>query len=467
MNGRKMSNPDAGGDNYSTRLITVAALLGLHALGLGVSALRHQTMPVDSYHLALLAGNLVIAFALLLGDRDLLIGAGLMFLVAAHAFFGRRIAPDPITGGAILFVNMLVVYAGVKINRNCPASQWYAFVISYFVLFYLFIVYMQHAEALFLLFLLGMTAAGRSMKLLAYFWALALSFTFCQPYAWHALIISFMVLTAVFGAGGAMRSRTAVVFLACGLTLVMLVLLPVLIAMTGENPRNIMSVLQDARIRSAIYITLITATISTVLLTLFVVPLAYGVSRLRFPGRTILLSVIDIPIVIPQSVAGIALLQTFGQRQFIGEIMQQRFGITFDGTVLGIILAQVFVSMPFIARSAIAAFEAVPLELEVSARTLGASGGGAFSRISLPLASRGIFLGGVLAWARAAGEFGAVIFIAPTPESAPVAAFNRFNAVGIVETGPLVAALLLFSLIMFFLLQLASRRLPSVHGNKG
>jgi len=199
---------------------------------------------------------------------------------------------------------------------------------------------------------------------------------------------------------------------------------------------------------------------------LFTVPLAYAVSRLRFRGRTLLLSLIDIPIVIPQSVAGIALLKVFSRQQFLGETLFAAFGLRFDGTMLGICLAQAFVAMPFLARSAIAAFDAVPPSLELSARTLGASPWSAIRRVALPLASRGLFLGAVLAWARAAGEFGAVIFIAPTPETAPVAAYNRFNAVGVAEAAPLVTALLVFSLAMFFLLQLVAHTLPTLHSAK-
>lgn len=474
MNGHESNGarlPDdnmvAGADDSRNRIIVVSAILGAHIIAHVLLGSFGLTDLFDPLGILLLAGNIVIAFTVITGRRDTLLGAGMMFLVAAHSFLGRHIAPDPMTSGAILFVNMLVVYAGVKINLHLGSAEWFAFVASYLALFYLFIIHMQNAEALFLLFLMGLAATARSLKMLAYFWAFTLSFTFAQPYAWHALIISFLVLTALFGAKGGMRSTTAVIFLGVGLTLVMLVLLPVLIAMFGENPRNVITVLGDGRIRSAIYVTLITATISTAVLISFTVPLAYSVSRLRFPGRTLLLSLIDIPIVIPQSVAGIALVRIFGRQQFIGEILYHRFGINFDGTMLGIILAQIFVAMPFIARSAIAAFDAVPKGLELAARTLGASGWGAFVRVSLPLASRGVFLGAVLAWARAAGEFGAVIFIAPTPESAPVAAFNRFNAVGIVETGPLVATLLLFSLIMFFLLQFVSRTLPTVHGARG
>ena len=224
--------------------------------------------------------------------------------------------------------------------------------------------------------------------------------------------------------------------------------------MMGEQLVNIEPVLRDPRIQSAIGLTFITATVSTVILMLFAVPLAYAVSRLRF---------IDLPVVIPQSVAGIALISVLGRNQFIGELIHRYTGMAIDNTVLGIIVAQVIVALPFITKSSIAAFDAVPQELEVVAKTLKASSFSAFRRVALPLASRGIFFGAVLAWARAAGEFGAVVIIAPTPVTAPVEAYNRFSdpGIGMVETMPLVVVLLLFSFAMFFLLQTSVRLLPS------
>jgi molybdate/tungstate transport system permease protein len=115
-----------------------------------------------------------------------------------------------------------------------------------------------------------------------------------------------------------------------------------------------------------------------------------------------------------------------------------------------------FTAMPFLMKNALTAFDAVPLSLEQSARTLGASAFGTFWRVALPLSSKGVFIGAVLAWARAAGEFGAVLFLAAYPVTAPIAVYNRFISVGLVQAAPLVAALLLFSIIMFFLLQLAA-----------
>lgn len=455
------------GPARSLRRTVPPALLAAHLLThVALSALGMMD-PFDLFNVLLLGANAVACVLLMRGFGDVLLGAGTMFLLGAHAALGRYLAPDPLTSGAILMVNIIVLYVGVKVNAHLPARHWFAFVAGYFVLFFTFIVLLDNAEALFLLFLLGMAGCSRSLRLLAYFWCLTLSFTFCQPFAWEAAIVSFFILTAVFGARGHVRSPTAVVFLCCGLVLVFLVLLPVIVVLLGEDPRNIINVLGDARVRRAIRTTVVTATLSSGFLVLVAVPTAYAVSRLRFPGRSLFLSLVDVPIVVPQSAAGIMLATVFSRQQFLGEALFHLAGVRFDGTMLGVCLAQVFVAMPFIMKSAVAAFDSVPERLELVARTLGASSWGAFWRVALPLASRGVFLGAVLAWARAAGEFGAVIFIAPTPETAPVAAYNRFNSVGMTETVPLVAALVMFSMAMFFLLQFASRALPSVHGREG
>jgi len=447
-----------------TRLLVVALLLLGHLVSWGLLGYWGLAEPFELFNLLLLLANFAIAGILLTSTRSLLLGAGTMFLVAAHAALGQRLAPDALTSGAILLVNILVLYVGVQVNVHLPTCYWYAFVVSYFALFYIFVIALRNAEALFLLFLLGLTACVRSFRLLAYFWCLTLSFTFCQPYAWPAAVISFLILTALFGARGPVPSPLFKVFLGCGLVLVLLVLLPVILVAMGEEVHSIVQVLRDARIRAAIRTTLITASLSTTFLAVATIPLAYALTRLRFPGKSLFLSLVNLPIVIPQSVAGIALIQVFGRQQFLGNVLDNWLGVQFDGTMLGICLAQVFVALPFIMRNALAAFEAVPVGLELSARTLGASSWGVFWRVAMPLASRGLFLGAVLAWARAAGEFGAVLFIAPTPETAPIAAYNRFHSVGIIESGPLVAALLLFSLAMFFLLQWGAQMLPSVHG---
>ena len=143
------------------------------------------------FNLLLLVANLVIALLVYHKKADLLIGIGVMSIVGSHAIIGQKLAPDSLTSGAILMVNILILYVGFKIFEELTLSHAITFVASYFLLFFIFIKTMDNAEALFLLALLGLAAVARNFKLLAYFWALVISFTFCQPYAWPVVLISF------------------------------------------------------------------------------------------------------------------------------------------------------------------------------------------------------------------------------------------------------------------------------------
>jgi ABC-type sulfate transport system permease component len=417
--------------------------------------------PFDLLNVLLAIGMSVVGARAVWGKVDLLFTVGAIILMAAHVLAGQQVAPDNLTSGAILLIGILVLYVGLKVGRHLSRWHFGAFVAGYFILYLVFVVLLQNAEPLFILYLLGLAATARSLRLAAYFWATVISFSFCQPYAWESLVALAFLLTALFGARGRARSATTLLFLGGGLVLVLSLLFPILTIVLCTDVHSLEVLLRDPRIRAAIATTLATATVSTLILIVGVTPLAYALARLRFPGRELILCLIDLPIVIPQSAAGIALVCLLGRKQFLGGLLADQFGVCFDGTVLGICLAQTFVAMPFFGKSALAAFQAVDEELEAVAATLGAPPWSVFWRIALPLASRGVAIGAVLALARAAGEFGALLFLAPTPETAPVAVFNRFNSMGIAEVAPLVSLLLLVSLATFFLLQLATRLLPS------
>ncbi len=442
-------------------LLIAALHLALHLVLGALGWIR----PFEFFTLLLLAANLLLAALTIRGNADRLMGPAVMLLIASHALVGQHLAPDSLTSGAILMVNILTVYAGFKIFERLPFRYGIVFAGSYGVLFYLFILRMSHAEPLFLLALMGLAATGRSFRLLSFFWALVLAFTVCQPYAWESAFLLALVLTVAWSAHGRVPAPAARVFLVAGLAVLAILLLPVVVLLLAQSPQSIADVLRQPDARNALAVTALTATLATLILALFGIPLAYGLSRLEFKGKALVLSLIDVPIVIPQSAAGIALLLVFGRPQPIGGALFDLAGIRFDGALAGIVLAQVFVALPFLVKPAMAAFDAVPPSLELAARHLGANSLGAFRHLALPLARRGLFLAAVLTWARAAGEFGAVYFMTASPAVAPIAVFNRFERVGLAETAPLVATILLLSLGLFFLLQLASRRIPTLHAH--
>jgi molybdate transport system permease protein len=161
----------------------------------------------------------------------------------------------------------------------------------------------------------------------------------------------------------------------------------------------------------AIRLTLFTTAVSTVVVLALGTPLAYCLARYHFRGRALIDTLIDLPMVLPPSVAGIALLVAFGRRGLIGTYLND-FGITLAFTQLAVILAQVFVAAPFYIKSAMAGFAGVERDLEQAAAIDGAGGWRVFRYITVPLAWPTLFGGAVMTWARALGEFGATIIFA-------------------------------------------------------
>ncbi len=140
-------------------------------------------------------------------------------------------------------------------------------------------------------------------------------------------------------------------------------------------------------------------------------PMAYLLARREFPGRALIDSLIELPMVLPPAVAGIGLLMAFGRRGLFGPALES-FGITVGFTTAAVVLAQLFVAAPFYVRAARAGFELVDRELEEAARTMGASGWATFRYVTAPLIFPALLGGAVMCWARALGEFGATIMFA-------------------------------------------------------
>lgn len=210
----------------------------------------------------------------------------------------------------------------------------------------------------------------------------------------------------------------------------------------------------EREVRDSIALTLLCSLAATMAAVLAGVPLAYLLARRRFPGRSVLLAVIDLPILIPHSAAGIALLGVIGRDSLAATL----FGGSFVGTWVGISLAMAFVSLPFLVNAAHEAFAAVPGRLEKVARTLGAPPSRVFLTISLPLAWRGILSGVILMWARGISEFGAVIIIAYHPMVAPVLVYQRFLDLGLGTARTISVLLVGLCVVILMTLRLLSRR---------
>lgn len=215
-------------------------------------------------------------------------------------------------------------------------------------------------------------------------------------------------------------------------------------------------------LRQAITLSLVTTAVAMVVIVLLGTPLAYLLARRSFPGRQLLDSLVDLPIVLPPAVAGIALLMAFGRRGVVGQWLAE-WGITIGFSPAAVVMAQVFIAAPFFVRAAKSGFARVDRELEDAAADLGASPVRVFTTITLPLALPGLAAGAVLAWARALGEFGATIMFAGNfpgvTQTMPLAIYSRYGA------GDLQAALLMsFVLLVVSLLILIGFRLAG--GNR-
>ena len=192
----------------------------------------------------------------------------------------------------------------------------------------------------------------------------------------------------------------------------LLLLLPIL-ALVGQGigSRAWQGLPHSDAILTAILLSF-TSTLAVVCLAaLLGTPLAYVLARHSFTGRHIVSLFIELPIVMPPAVAGLALLLTFGRRSLIGSLLSEA-GIIIPFSVVAVIIAQFFISAPFYIRSAQTGFSGIPAEIEDAARVDGASGWRMFWHITLPVAWPALVSGLILCWARALGEFGATILFA-------------------------------------------------------
>ncbi len=206
------------------------------------------------------------------------------------------------------------------------------------------------------------------------------------------------------------RAGTAALALSAGLALAFLAL-PI-VALFAEAPlRDLPELLGREEVRDALRVTAETNLLANALVLGFGTPLAWMLATRSFRGRSLVITLVELPLVLPPAVAGIALLTAFGGGGLLGDELTSA-GIVLPFTSWAVVLAVAYVASPFYIRQAITAFEAVDPALPDVARTLGASRSRTFARVTLPLAAGGLLAGWVLAVARGIGEFGATIIFA-------------------------------------------------------
>jgi molybdate transport system permease protein len=225
------------------------------------------------------------------------------------------------------------------------------------------------------------------------------------------------------------RRRIAWLLIA-SLPMLAFLIVPLLALILRISPAQLLANLTNRTVIQAVNLSIITTTISVSLTLLAGTPLAYLLARRRFRGRTALDTLIDLPMVLPPSVAGIALLVAFGRRGWVGQYLAS-IGIEVAFTQVAVVLAQVFVAAPFFIKAAAAGFQSVDQELEQAAALDGANAFQVVRYVTIPLAWTSLFGGAVMTWARALGEFGATIIFAGNfpgrTQTMPLAIYQGFE----------------------------------------
>jgi molybdate/tungstate transport system permease protein len=221
-----------------------------------------------------------------------------------------------------------------------------------------------------------------------------------------------------------------------------------------EDFGGLIEAAENKSVIDSIFLSLYAGFLATLLAFFLGIPTGYILARSDFPGKRLVESIIDVPVVVPHTVAGIAIFTVFGSKGLIGGPLNNY--MQFRDAVPGIVVAMLFVSLPYLANSAREGFKSVDPRLENVARSLGAPLWKAFLFVTLPLSARHILIGAILTWARAISEFGAVVLIAYYPMIAPTLIYDRFLSYGLTASRPIAVLLILVTLSVFILVRVLS-----------
>jgi len=211
------------------------------------------------------------------------------------------------------------------------------------------------------------------------------------------------------------------------------------------EPNNLLESLTRPRVIDAFVLSICTASVSTLLIALFGIPLAYCLSRYKFPGRSVAQIIIVIPLVLPPLASGALLLGVFNPQSFLDRLFPN---VEFTQSIIGIIIAQTYVASPFMILASMAAFDSVDKSLENVARVLGKRNLEVFVRISIPLAKKGILIGIVMTWIRAIGELGATLMLAYNPHTISIQIYEDNALGGLSQAIPGIILSILLSIVL-------------------
>jgi molybdate transport system permease protein len=206
--------------------------------------------------------------------------------------------------------------------------------------------------------------------------------------------------------------------------------LPIVAIFANTSPGHLIDSLDDPAARDALRLSLETTLIALAIIIVVGTPAAYLLATRRFRGRSVALTLIELPLVLPPAAAGIGLLAALGPHGILGGTLEDA-GVTLVLQTAGVVVALTFVAAPFYVRQAEAAFAAVPSDVVRASRTLGVGEAGTFVRVVIPSARSGLAAGAALAWGRALGEFGATLMFAGSfrgiTQTVPLAIYDRFS----------------------------------------
>jgi molybdate/tungstate transport system permease protein len=244
--------------------------------------------------------------------------------------------------------------------------------------------------------------------------------------------------------------KLKVTFSILGLLLVLFIGVPILKILLTSDPGTLADTIRDPEVYNSVLLTLRASLWSTLAALLLGVPLAYILARKTFRGKKFIEGIVDLPVIIPHTAAGIALLTVWGRQSLFSKIS----GINIIGTEIAISMGMFFVSAPFLINAVKDGFKLVDYKYEKTAITLGASPWQAFLTVGVPMAKKSIVSGSIMMWGRGISEFGAIIILAYHPMVAPILIFERFQNYGLKYAIPVTSLLILISLTLFVIVRL-------------
>jgi molybdate/tungstate transport system permease protein len=221
------------------------------------------------------------------------------------------------------------------------------------------------------------------------------------------------------------------------------------------EPNSLLESLIRPRVIDAFLLSIGTASVSTLLIALFGIPLAYCLSRYKFPGRSVAQIIIVIPLVLPPLASGALLLGVFNPQSFLDRLFPN---VEFTQSIIGIIIAQTYVASPFMILASMAAFDSIDKSLENVARVLGKRNLEVFVRISIPLAKKGILIGIMMTWIRAIGELGATLMLAYNPHTISIQIYEDNAVGGLSQAIPGIILSILLSIILIIVYSIIMKK---------